>query len=52
MRLAITLRYLGDFSEREVPSLMIISRGGASTLLHKARETLSEALKEESPHGG
>lgn len=52
MRLAITLRYLGDFSEREVASLMNISRGGASALLHKAREALSEALREESPRGG
>jgi RNA polymerase sigma-70 factor (ECF subfamily) len=46
MRAAVALRYLGGFSEEEVAEALSITRGGASSLLHKARASLREALTE------
>jgi RNA polymerase sigma factor (sigma-70 family) len=43
-RTAIVLRYLGDFSEREVAQLMGISDGAASSSLSAARRRLAELL--------
>jgi RNA polymerase sigma factor (sigma-70 family) len=43
-RTAIVLRYLGDFSEREVARLMGVSAGAASSSLSAARRRLAELL--------
>ena len=41
---AVALRYLADFSEEEVANALSITRGGASSLLHKARASLRVTL--------
>jgi RNA polymerase sigma factor (sigma-70 family) len=46
-RTAIVLRYLGDFSEREVAQLMGVSAGAASSSLSAARRRLAELLNQE-----
>jgi RNA polymerase sigma factor (sigma-70 family) len=46
-RTAIVLRYLGDFSEREVAQLMGVSAGAASASLSAGRRRLAELLDEE-----
>jgi RNA polymerase sigma-70 factor (ECF subfamily) len=46
-RTAIVLRYLGDFSEREVAQLMGVSAGAASSSLSAARRRLAQLLNQE-----
>jgi RNA polymerase sigma-70 factor (ECF subfamily) len=40
MRLAVTLRYVGDLQENQIADVMGISRGGVSSLLAKANARL------------
>ncbi len=47
MRHAVALRYVGDLTEAQVADVLSISRGGASSLLHKAREELRTRLEDE-----
>lgn len=49
MRLAVALRYVGDMNDVEVAAVMSISRGGAASLLHKARAALRTKLEMEVP---
>lgn len=51
-RTAIVLRYLGDFSEREVAQLMGVSAGAASSSLSAARRHLAQLLGQENEEPG
>jgi RNA polymerase sigma-70 factor, ECF subfamily len=46
-RTAIVLRYLGDFSEREVAQVMGVSAGAASSSLSAARHRLAQLLHQQ-----
>jgi RNA polymerase sigma-70 factor (ECF subfamily) len=46
-RCAVTLRYLADFEEHEIAEVLGVTRGTVATMLHRARATLAEQLREE-----
>jgi RNA polymerase sigma factor (sigma-70 family) len=52
MRLVVALRYVADLSEKDVASIMGISRGGVSSLLVKARNELTRRLGDEVINDG
>ena len=52
MRLVVALRYVADLSEKDVASIMGISRGGVSSLLVKARNELARRLGNEVINDG
>ena len=52
MRLVVALRYVADLSEKDVASIMGISRGGVSSLLVKARSELARRLGNEMINDG
>ena len=47
MRVVVALRYVADLSEKDVATIMGISRGGVSSLLVKARHELIRRLGDE-----
>ena len=53
-RLAVVLRYVGDFDEAHVAEVMGVARGTVAATLHAARARLAEVLDPEgleAPHG-
>ena len=52
MRLVVALRYVADLSEKDVATIMGISRGGVSSLLVKARSELIRRLGDEVTSDG
>ncbi len=53
-RLAVVLRYVGDFDEAHVAEVMGVARGTVAATLHAARARLADMLDPEgleAPHG-